>query len=189
MREILKPGLMLFAITAVAAVLLGFVYNITKEPIELAAIAEKEKAMAEILPSATAFNNEMNSEGVDYDNASVIEVLTAYNGSDLTGYIVTSNSKGYGGTLTVLTALDTQGSVIGVSISGSETPGLGTNAYESKFKDQYIGKNSMLSVTTSSSVGENEIAAVTSATVTSRAATNGVNAAISYYNDYIKGGN
>jgi electron transport complex protein RnfG len=59
-------------------------------------------------------------------------------------------------------------------VSMSETSGLGANAKEESFRDQYIGGSGPFSLTKNGGT----IEALTSATVTSRAFTAGVNAAL-----------
>ena len=64
-----------------------------------------------------------------------------------------------------------------------ETPGLGAKASDSSFKDQFSGKSaSELALIKGSSSGENEISAISGATITSTAVTDGVNVAIELFN-------
>ncbi len=67
------------------------------------------------------------------------------------------------------------GAVSGVSIiSMSETSGLGANAAKEGFRSQFAGKSGTLAVNKDGG----EIDAITGATITSRAVTRGVNAAL-----------
>ena len=73
-------------------------------------------SLIHILPSATDFEELPLEDGSTY-----------YQGaSDGTtaGYVFTTESKGYGGTIQVLTGIDNDGNVTGVAIlSHNETPG------------------------------------------------------------------
>ena len=76
--------------------------------------------------------------------------------------------------------IDGDGAVTGIAfLSLSETPGLGMNATQDSFKGQFAGKNvDKLTVTKSATGADDEIVAMSGATVTSEAVTNAVNAAI-----------
>ena len=63
----------------------------------------------------------------------------------------------------------------------SDTPGLGLKAKDAKYRDQFIGKNvDELKVTKTGAASDNEIDAISGATITSNATTNAVNAALFY---------
>ena len=56
----------------------------------------------------------------------------------LAGYVITTEAKGYGGTIEVMTGITADGSVSGVVLlSQNETPGLGANATKESFTGQY----------------------------------------------------
>ena len=94
------------------------------------------------------------------------------------GSVVVNVAKGYGGDISVMTGVDKDGKVTGVNIlSHSETAGLGANAVKESFRDQFVGLVKGITVS-KDKPGENSIDALTGATVTSRAVTKAVNAAI-----------
>ena len=94
------------------------------------------------------------------------------------GYVFTTAAKGYGGDVEIMTGVDAEGKITGISIlSIEETPGLGMNAKKDSFKDQYKGKSGELAVNKDGG----EIVAITSATITSRAVTSAVNQALALY--------
>lgn len=100
---------------------------------------------------------------------------------NLAGYVFNVTSKnGYGGDISFSVGLNTGGSVTGISIlSIGETPGLGMKAKEDTFLNQYIDKNGVCIVNKDNSAGkDNQIDAISGATITSRAMTDGVNGAI-----------
>ena len=85
--------------------------------------------------------------------------------------------------------LDTEGTVTKIAVlsANNETPGLGQNIKKDTFLDQFIGKNGEISVV-KTTPADNEIQAITSATISSSAVTRTVNAAIGYYNENLAGG-
>ena len=76
--------------------------------------------------------------------------------------------------------LKEDGTITGIEfLEINDTPGLGLKAKEPAFKDQFTGKNAQsLSVTKSGNADDTQINAISGATITSRATTNAVNAAL-----------
>ena len=155
----------LFAISAICAVLLGLVNNITMGPIEVATQAKTQAAMEAVLP-ADSYTE------VAYTGGDPL-VAKVYQAGDA-GYVVQVAPSGFGGVLDIMVGVNTDGTCSGVSIiSHSETSGLGANATKEDFRSQFVGKSNV-AVTKDGG----EIAALTGATITSRAVCSGVNAAI-----------
>lgn len=187
----MKDALILFAITLVAGACLGGVYEATKEPIAAANLAAKEEAYRTVLPDAASFEADdmtdvmasANAEvsGLGYGNVTVDEAAVALDGSGTPmGYVVTTTSKdGYGGAITVSVGVLADGTVNGIAfLTLAETAGLGMNA-DTDWKNQYAGKNvDAFAVTKNGASGENEINAISGATITSNAVTGAVNTAV-----------
>lgn len=187
----MKDALILFAITLVAGACLGGVYEATKEPIAAANLAAKEEAYRTVLPDAASFEADdmtdvmasANAEvsGLGYGNVTVDEAAVALDGYGTPmGYVVTTTSKdGYGGAITVSVGVLADGTVNGIAfLTLAETAGLGMNA-DTDWKNQYAGKNvDAFSVTKNSASAENEINAISGATITSNAVTGAVNTAV-----------
>ena len=92
-----------------------------------------------------------------------------------------TSAKGYGGDIDLMVGIDTSGKVTGVSIlSISETAGLGMNAKNESFINQYMGKSGTIGVS-KNGASDTEIQALTGATITSKAVTSAVNTALSLY--------
>lgn len=196
MKEMLKNAGILLAITVIAGFVLGAVYQITKEPIALAKEAAAMAAYKEVFAGAADFNElEVKADalvqggiaGSDIDN--VFEAL----GSDgtLLGYVlVVTNHEGYGGDIQFSIGIANDGTTNGISIlSIAETPGLGMEA-EKILKPQYAGKNvAQFTVTKTGAVSDEQIDAISGATITSNAVTNGVNAGLYYFQNVLGGGN
>ena len=195
MKEMMKNTGILFAITVIAGFILGAVYQITKEPIALAEEAAAIAAYKEVFADATDFSElDVNADalaqggitGSDIDN--VFEAL----GSDgtLLGYVlVVTNHEGYGGDIQFSRGVTLDGTTNGISILAiAETPGLGMEA-ESVLKPQYAGKSvAQFSVTKTGATSDEQIDAISGATITSNAVTNGVNAGLYYFQNVLGGG-
>lgn len=185
--EMVKEAGILFAITLIAGLLLGFVYELTKEPIAKQERKAVQEACAAVFPDASSFEvvERGPSEGLREQLAGEGVVIgSAYKALDsdggLLGYVVESISKrGYGGRIVLYAGVALDGTTQGVSILEiSETPGLGMRA-EEVLVPQIRGKmayNFFYTKTGASS--ENEIDAITGATVTTKAFTNAVNGAL-----------
>lgn len=179
MKTILKNTWILTVITLVAGVTLGFVYEITKDPIAKAQEAAKQEACREVFPEADTF------EIVEQKTDAVDEVYMAVKEGAEVGCVITATSKeGYGGDIQVTVGITSDGMINGISIlSINETAGLGMNAKKPEFMGQYAGKiTDHFYVDKDGGTGE-EIAAISGATITSRAVTQAVNTALDYYLD------
>ena len=153
---IVQLAVILFAISAVCALLLGLVNLITADAIQKAKDEKTQKAMAEVL-TADSY------EQVEYTGGDAL-VQAVYQAGDA-GYVVQVTPSGFGGVINMMVGVGTDGNVTGVSIiSMSETSGLGTNAKKETFRDQYTGQPGPFSVTKDGG----QINAITGATITSQ---------------------
>lgn len=169
--EILRVGLILFAITAVSAFILAFVNSFTAPVIAANNKKAQEAAMKAVLPDGNNFEKvEFNPE----ENSIVSEIYSAGEA----GVVVMVNPKGYGGEISMAVGVDPEYKVTGVEIiSQSETAGLGANCTKDSFKEQFTGKTGDIQVV-KTGAKDNQIDAISSATITSKAVTKGVNEAI-----------
>lgn len=180
-KETLITSLKLFIITAVAAFCLATVNKITLPIITENNAAAETKAQQDVLPSALEF---IASEAKQPEDSTVtiekMAVGLSMNGDGrVAGYVVTAVSNaGYGGNIKVMVGINKDLEVNRIKImESSETAGLGANASKPMFADQFIGAKNRLSVV-KGEAGKNEISAIASATITSKAVTSCVNAAI-----------
>ena len=188
----MKDALILFGITLVAGACLGGVYEVTKAPIAAANLAAKEGAYRMVLPDAASFEatdmtdaiaaaNEAIA-GLGYGNVIIDEAVVGKDASgNDAGHVVTATSKdGFGGNVTVSVGIDAEGAVNGIEfLALTETAGLGMNAQTPEFKGQYAGKNvDAFTVTKAAAAADNEITALSGATITSNAVTGAVNGAV-----------
>ena len=188
MNRIIKKTVILTLITLIAGICLGAVYEITKEPIAQAQDAAKKEAWQQVFPDADANDFEL----IDVDQkaadkaikdlgvkATIDEVCTV--GEE--GYVVTVTDKeGYGGDIKITVGITADGTINGISIlSITETAGLGMRATEPAFYEQYQGKQAEKFVVSKDGGDGEPIDALSGATITSRAVTGAVNAALGYY--------
>ena len=180
-KDILIPTVALLLICLVATALLAGTNSITQEKIALNAVETEKASRMLVLP-----------EGKEYGEVTTLENGITYcigtdEAGEEAGYVFTSGAKGYGGTVSVMVGIGTDGTITGLEIlSHSETPGLGANAVKPDFKNRFIGKAGQLIVDKNSNDGQN-VQAITAATITSKAVTNAVNAVMAAYEE-ITGG-
>ncbi len=192
----LKEAGILFAITLIAGLLLGFVYELTKEPIR----QQEEKAVQEacqaVFADAEHFE-ELDAYTPSADTAQKladtgITIGTVYEAQDASGtqlgYVIqTTTSEGYGGNIVLYVGIRLDGTVNDISIlSISETPGLGMKAGD-VLVPQFHNKNvKSFAYTKTGSTSDSEIDAISGATITTKAVTNAVNGSLLAFNDYVQ---
>jgi len=191
MKEIIRNGLILFAITIIAGTLLGLTNEITKEPIIEAQKAKTQEALANVFENATFGDEIVIDEALVPNYPFVTGYYEATINNELAGYAFTVvTSEGYGGNINFIVGISIDGHITGIDIiKQAETPGLGAKAAEPEFKNQFTDKKTEpLTVVKNDSPGDLEISAISAATITSRAVTNAVNQVITYYNTELIGG-
>lgn len=191
--RIIKDALILFAITVISGLLLGGVHELTKDAIEQSGMSANSEANKAVFPEASEFKSDdklteavesSNAEltNTDYGNVGIDQAIAAIDESGaFLGYAITCYSNdSYNGTVKLLVGINADKSLKGIEVLEiNDTPGLGQLAKEPAFKEQFAGKSTeTLTVTKSGNGGEAEINAISGATITSRAATNAVNAAL-----------
>ena len=186
-QSFIKDALVLCIITLVAGALLGFVYELTKGPIEQAKLDEKMSAYKSVFPDAKfaeddavkefvaseAYTSALAAAGVE--KAAVKEAYQALDTSgNVIGYaIVTDSTNGYAGQISISVGVKLDGTISGMEfLVMNETQGIGARATEPDFMNQFIGK------TVDQFILNDNIDAMSGATVTSKAVTNAMNAAL-----------
>mgnify|MGYP002546520066 FL=1 len=197
-KGMIKDAAILLLITVVAGLILGFVYQITKEPIAAAEEKAAKAAYQEVFPEAAGFSDklelavpegdstwEQNYAGVDLDN-----VLWATDAEGVClGYVLTMTShEGYGGDITFTMGIQNDGTLNGISLlSISETAGLGMKA-GTVLVPQFAGKQvSQFTYTKTGSTMDSQIDAISGATITTNAVTTAVNAGLYIFETQLGG--
>ncbi|MBP7348232.1 MAG: RnfABCDGE type electron transport complex subunit G [Butyrivibrio sp.] len=198
-KQMLKNAMILFVITLVAGVLLGIVYQVTKAPIAYQEQLAQTKANQEVFPDADSFADadldaaqakKILESDAAYAKVSIDSVKTAKDASGKAiGYVLQISSGGYADDIVFTMGLTNDGTLNGISlISISETPGLGMNAQKvlvPQFRSVQVGD--LFEVTKTKKASDNQIEAISGATITSKAVTNGVNAGVLYFQKVLKG--
>ncbi|MEG1992401.1 MAG: RnfABCDGE type electron transport complex subunit G [Acetivibrio sp.] len=180
-------ALKLFVITLIAGTLLGLVYQVTKVPIAEAKERAKQEAYQRVFKEAASFESEETLSGaIDNTTAGVFisEILVAKDGDGKKiGYVLSFGSKeGYSGQIDLSMGVDVNGAITGLEVlSMSETAGLGANCTTEEFKKQFNGiQSGEIVYTKTGKTQDNEIDALSGATITTKAITNGVNNALAF---------
>jgi electron transport complex protein RnfG len=192
MQSTLKNmALSLTLISLCASAALGFVYEFTKEPIEISLLNKKLDAIKQVVPE---FTNNPNEEMfmLPTGEGDSLEVYPARNGEEIVGYAVRSyTNKGFSGYIGFMVGFRPDGTIININVlEQKETPGLGTKMVpegtpdKPSFKDQFNEKNPATFALRVKKDG-GPVDAITAATISSRAFCDGVQRA---YNAFEKGG-
>ena len=166
---ILKLAGTLFLITAIVALLLAGVNSITAPRIAAINAEKTQKAVEEVLPGGGDLLPEGSYDTMD---GKIDEVYRSE-----TGFAVKVLPMGFDNTITMMVGVDLEGKVTGIAIiSHTETAGLGAVAADKgedgqAFRGQFVGKSGELEVKV-------DIDTISSATITSKAVTEGVNMAL-----------
>lgn len=193
-----KDTAILLVITLISGLLLGLIYQITKEPIAVQKEKAKQEAYQEVFEEAVSFEevelstpDQQEWAEAGFAGETINEVMAAQDASGTTlGYVITVTTKeGYGGDIRFTIGIMEDGTVNGISILEiSETAGLGMRADE-VLKPQFAGKNTTkFEYTKSGAISDYQIDAISGATITTNAVTNGVNAGLYYFQTELKGG-
>lgn len=171
--------LSLLLISAVMAAALGFVYGVTKGPIEQANKKKEIQAIREVLPP---FDNDPTKD------AKIIEGLTFYMGTNkglpVGCAVKTFTEKGFSGHFDLMVGFKPDGAINRIVVlEQKETPGLGSKMKEPKFKDQFntLNINALPGRELKVKKDGGTIDAITAATISSRAFCDGVQKAYTLY--------
>lgn len=202
--SILVNTLVLVIVTVVAVFLLAVVNQVTRGPIEEAEINARAEVYKVVYPNSEFFAEVEDSENLisgseealssaGYEGCYINDVLAVTDESkqNIKGYVISATSpSGYGGDLEVAVGITTEGEITGMNVvSNSETAGIGSKCTEPDFTSQFAGKKAaVLEYTSSGATADNEIDAVSGATITTNAVTEAVNAAIVFYQTNFGGG-
>ena len=170
------PALILFLIVFAAVAILAWCNSATYDEIQQINAENAAKARQCVLPKAKQFEevSDFKGEGI------VKNVFEGKDGDKKVGYCVSVTPSGYGGEMEIMVGVDDDLKIAGIEIvSSSETAGLGKNASKESFKSQFVGLTKEITVKKNApDKNNNEIQALSGATITSNAVSSGANAAI-----------
>ena len=191
-------------IALVAGGLLGAVYAVTKDPIAKTAEKKKQESFKTVMPDADSYreytaddawrdlvypsgdeaikamNEKLSEEG--YTGVTLVSRTDALSkdGETVGRIWIISTREGYAGDIKMAVGIK-DGKVTGISmLEIGETTGLGMEARDNPdFTAQYVGKDVEKYVVVKTAPGsDDEIQAITGATITSKAVTGAVNAVL-----------
>ncbi len=175
-KKIIIPSVVLTVICLVISAALAFTNDITKDKIAEIDRQNQETLMREIFADCDfSAKKEIGND----------EYYIAKMSGKLAGYVFTTSETGYGGPVKVMTGISLEGKVIAVKVisCSDETPGLGQSAKDNpEFLNQFEEKSEAIST-----VKNEEIDALTGATITTNAVIKDVNKALEYYKEIAKG--
>ncbi len=181
--EIITPTAVLAVICVVVTSALSSTNLLTAGKIEALAIETQNKAMSKLIVADEYHELPATTSKGD------ITYHAAIKGGDTVGCIFVTEANGYGGTVSVMTAVDMNGTVVAIEIlaAADETPGLGQNITKESFYTQYAGLKDHITVIKGGSANaeNNEINAVTGATISSSALIDAVNQVLDYAGEII----
>lgn len=181
--------LILVLVAGLSALILGFVYEKTKEPIQNSKDNRELEAITEIVPAG--FDNNPFAEKTiitTSDNKSRLEMYPVRTNGVITALAIKSYSnKAFGGKIEIIVGITLDGKLSGYKvIDHKETPGLGTKVMEDKFSHQFTGMNpDKIDFRVKQDGGD--IDAVTAATISSRAVVDAIQRAYDAYNKFSAG--
>lgn len=200
MNKIIKDACILFAITLVAGILLGAVYDITKTPIANQNEKAKQEAYRAVMADADKFEeidgfsaadgatSYLAKGDEDYSADEITEIVAGVKDNKIIGFVVTVVAgDGYGGDIKFSVGVKADGTYSGTSIlSISETAGLGMRAktdptFLGQLEGKKVSKFNVVKDGTGSSA-DDKVDAIGGSTITSKAVVKGVNAALTVYN-------
>lgn len=205
-KGIVKAVIVIFVITLVMGAALGAVYDITKKPILDAALKAKEEAYKEIYPDAVSIvsivdqsesitneflNDTLHTVGYKDNTIDEFNLVTDKDGTLIGTIVIVTNKNGYGGDIQLAVGISlAENKITGISfLTLNETVGLGMRANEAEFKEQFkdvpFGE---ISYTKTGSDSANVIDAISGATITTSAVTDGVNSAVAITGLILGGG-
>ena len=181
--SIFMTTLILFLICVIITLALAGTNYATKDTI--AALEEKSQNEAKQVVLKAFDHKETELKYTDKNGAEVTVVYdTAVTESgEILGYVFTTSQKGYGGEIKVMTGIDVDGKITAVKIlsASDETPGLGANVTKSNFYSQFKGITKGFELVKNSKTAENQVVAVTGATISSTAVKGAVDQAFELF--------
>lgn len=184
-KYIIKLSVTLLIICLVVSLMLGLVNGITADKIAALQEQAKQESLQAVFPDASFNELEIGDEQLAAAAEYGVELMYIYEVADGSGYAIEVGPSGFNGTIDMIVGINTDGTVAGISvISNSETAGIGTNVCADKpnkngvgVLSQFVGMSATADNPFTVNSGSNKVDAISGATVSTRAITNGVNAA------------
>lgn len=150
---------------------------------------EEEIDITELLPEASSLKK------LDMDipeDSDIQSIQGAYDGDELKGYIIKTDSEGAYSTISIAIAITNEGEISGIEIlSQNETEGLGDEIADDEFTSRFKSKTAKtpLTLVDDETSAKDEVQGLSGATISAQAVVDGVNTAIEFFNTQLEGGN
>ncbi len=168
MRDLVKMGGVLFIVCGLSAAALAVVNIVTREPIAAQVEIERREAFQMVMPVAEDFRERVT--GVEWD---------ALKGGKAIGAVISISTQGYGGPIAIAVGLDHEDRLTGMRVlAHNETPGLGAKITAAGFSGQFKGLQTAALKLKKDDPAAGQVDAITAATISSRAVTNAIRAAV-----------
>ena len=193
----LREAGILFAITLIAGLVLGVVNELTKEPIRIQQEKAVQEACRAVFAEAASFEEMEYAPADELQqelSAAGVKLGRVYRalGSDsaMLGYVLESTStQGYGGNIVLYLGVTNEGTLNDISILEiSETAGLGMLAPDELVPQFHDKKVESFIYTKAGASADNEIDAISGATITTKAVTDAVNGGLKAAKALTEGG-
>ena len=194
-----KAGAVLTVITLASGLALSCIYSMTKSTIESYQERMAREAYQAVVPGADEFQpvsavQDVQGEiyGTRFGRVTIDDAVTGLDETGaVAGYAISATSaEGYDGNISLTVGITPDGKVHSISFTElHETPGKGMLCGEPAFMDQFHGRkvNEFTLLPGGGGKQPEEIDGIAGVTVTSKATTNAVNAALDFYHTAIKG--
>lgn len=174
----------LVIVAGLSALILGYVYELTKTPINKAKDQKKLEAISEVV-YGDFDNNPFEEKHIisTADGKGKVELYPARKDGVITSVAIkTYTNNAFGGKMELMVGFFVDGTINKYKvIEQKETPGLGTKVLEEKFSSQFSGINPGRHVFKVKQDG-GDIDAVTAATISSRAVIDAIQRAFDAFN-------
>lgn len=191
MKNMARLGIILMLFCVISAASLALTNNVTAGKIQEQIVAAEQDALTKAFPAAKEF--------VAFDEARVAQfsarnelkdvqgIWEAKSDGQTLGYVVKAAPVGYGDRIVTLVGVGPDGRISGLVIASAsgETPGLGANSLKPEFQAQYtgMGATGQLTVVKGAPTGDDQVQAITAATISSTAVTKAANEALTVWKE------
>lgn len=183
-KQYTAPVIVLVAICFFVSLALAFVYKVANPVIEANAEASAIASRQELLPEADDFTD-VSTDDMATSSDGKAQVTEAYQANNGAGYVFTVETTSFGGTLTMMVGMDSEGAITGVKVTDhSDTAGVGTKNFTDDYLGQYVGLTSLNSEDVKK---DGTIQYISGASVTGTALQKGVAAALAEYAELVGG--
>lgn len=175
--DIIMPTVIMVAISFTVILALSLTNKLTAPKISKLEEQNQKDSMHKVLEAQQYERNNL------YYNEERVDFYIAKSDGKILGYIFITEESGYGGPVSVMTAITPDGKIKAAYVLNvdDETPGLGKQAAQKEFYSQFAGlKDKVSLVTGEPKKDKNEVKSLTGATITSKAVTRAVNKALTY---------